>query len=570
MTISTPSMGLQKPEVTVTPGPQWATDLNASLDLLDTHDHSNGKGVKITPAGININTNIPFNTNFATNAGGYQFAMVAAPTIDDVLYVDTTGNLRYKNAMGDFRILNPMGEIAGGFTGDYTSTDAEANYNNGLKTYRFWQDAGITANVDVGAVNIYENILSANAVTLQSPTALASAYSLTLPTALAGFNNLPIISNTAGVLSYNDQSVTTTSQPTFVTVNTGQGNNELYAMDQAVRTTDAVTFTTVDTGQGANELYAMNQNVRTSDSVTFVDVSATLNSVDYSALTQAEINQIANINAITISNTQWGYLGALDQSLATTDSPTFVTATLQNIDATTILDYDTTQYHQFRTDNVTRFTADDTSLSPNSDLGYRLGGPSLRYNQVYTNEITTDNVDAPSSTMNFRLANTIYMQLLTTSLNAGGLDLGTSGNRWDTAFLTDLDVAAGASLGGSFENGTYTPTLTTNAGSAGAVFLHLYSRVGDIVTVSGTLEVTTDVSGDIDVEITLPISSNFSTSEDAMGGISLRRVVSPSTTLDLYGTLFAQASNNRIQIVVYSGSGSDATQIRFTAQYIIR
>jgi len=102
MTISTPSMGLQKPEVTVTPGPQWATDLNASLDLLDTHDHSNGKGVKITPAGININTNLTFNTNFATNAGGYQFAMVSAPTINDVLYVDTTGNLRYKNAMGDF------------------------------------------------------------------------------------------------------------------------------------------------------------------------------------------------------------------------------------------------------------------------------------------------------------------------------------------------------------------------------------------------------------------------------------------------------------------------------------
>jgi len=514
-----------------------------ALYTIDTHDHSTGQGSRITPSGLNINGDLTFNSNFATNASGYQFSLSAAPSINNVIYIDTSGNLRYKNAMGDFSIMNAMGEISGGITGDYTSTNADVNYLDATKTYRFWQDASITANIDVGSVNIYENIVSANPITLQSPTSLASAYTLTLPTALAGSNNLAIISSNAGVLSYNDQALLTTS---------------------------AVTFASVDTGQGANELYAMNQAVRTTDSVTFANVSSTLNSIDYSALTQAEINQIANIDATTISTTQWGYLGSLNQSLTTTSSPTFVTVTLQNIDATTILDYDTTQYHQFRTDNVTRFTADDTSISPNSDLGYRLGSTSLRFNQVFTNEITTDNVDSPSSSLNLRLNNTIYVNLDTVSLDGGGLDLGTSGNRWGTAFLTDLDVAAGASLGGSFENGTYTPTLTVNAGSAGAVFLHLYSRVGDIVTVSGTLEVTTNGSGDIDAEITLPISSNFSTSADAIGGISLRRVISPSTTSDLYGTLFAQAANNRIQIVVYSGSGSDPTQIRFTAQYIIR
>ncbi len=38
-------------------------------------------------------------------------------------------------------------------------------------------------------------------------------------------------------------------------------------------TTDAPTFATVNTGQGANELYAMNQNVRTSDSPTFASLT---------------------------------------------------------------------------------------------------------------------------------------------------------------------------------------------------------------------------------------------------------------------------------------------------------
>ncbi|HWR84015.1 MAG TPA: hypothetical protein VN285_12005 [Candidatus Deferrimicrobium sp.] len=53
------------------------------------------------------------------------------------------------------------------------------------------------------------------------------------------------------------------------TVNTGQGNNELYDMDQNVRTTDAPTFATVNTGQGANELFDMDQNVKTTDTPTF-------------------------------------------------------------------------------------------------------------------------------------------------------------------------------------------------------------------------------------------------------------------------------------------------------------
>ena len=60
-----------------------------------------------------------------------------------------------------------------------------------------------------------------------------------------------------------NQDVSTTGAPTFATMDTGQGANELYDMDQNVLTTSAPTFATVDTGQGANELYDMDQNVLT-------------------------------------------------------------------------------------------------------------------------------------------------------------------------------------------------------------------------------------------------------------------------------------------------------------------
>lgn len=40
-------------------------------------------------------------------------------------------------------------------------------------------------------------------------------------------------------------------------------------------------------------------------------------------LTVAEVNQLQNIDATTISQTQWGYVGAMNQGVATTDNVTF-------------------------------------------------------------------------------------------------------------------------------------------------------------------------------------------------------------------------------------------------------
>lgn len=45
-------------------------------------------------------------------------------------------------------------------------------------------------------------------------------------------------------------------------------------------------------------------------------------------LTASEINQLLNIDTTTISSAQWGYVGSLDQGLATTNSPTFAGTTL--------------------------------------------------------------------------------------------------------------------------------------------------------------------------------------------------------------------------------------------------
>lgn len=54
----TPNMSLDLPTVSATLGPTWASLLNAALELVDAHDHTSGKGPKVTPAGILINATL--------------------------------------------------------------------------------------------------------------------------------------------------------------------------------------------------------------------------------------------------------------------------------------------------------------------------------------------------------------------------------------------------------------------------------------------------------------------------------------------------------------------------------
>lgn len=55
---NTPNMLLALPEPTVTQGPEWAAQLNAALQLIDSHDHTSSKGQKVPISGVDINQNL--------------------------------------------------------------------------------------------------------------------------------------------------------------------------------------------------------------------------------------------------------------------------------------------------------------------------------------------------------------------------------------------------------------------------------------------------------------------------------------------------------------------------------
>lgn len=100
---TTSNMNLDLPTVSITLGPEWATKLNEALERIDIHDHSSTLGVKITPAGLNINDDLTFNSNSATNIKALRLisnssTLTGASNIRS-LY-SSGGNLYFTNAAG--------------------------------------------------------------------------------------------------------------------------------------------------------------------------------------------------------------------------------------------------------------------------------------------------------------------------------------------------------------------------------------------------------------------------------------------------------------------------------------
>lgn len=97
---TTPNMNLVEPDVGITPGPEWAELLNAALELIDSHDHTPGKGTKVTQAGILINGDFSLNGFSATQAKSVELAAQGS-TLTSIGSVYRVGNnLYYNNAAG--------------------------------------------------------------------------------------------------------------------------------------------------------------------------------------------------------------------------------------------------------------------------------------------------------------------------------------------------------------------------------------------------------------------------------------------------------------------------------------
>lgn len=178
-------MNLSIPTVGNEAGPQYAFDINSSLSLIDQHDHSPGRGVQITPAGININADLNLQDNSLTNAlslvlfpqgapSTTLYAISAAPGggtgVNDLYYTDGTGTTIQITKNG---IVNV---VASSIPGE--------SYSTGTFIWTQTQDSLPTtpANFDIGSITLRPNVaLTSNGVILGPPSAIASQYNINLP-----------------------------------------------------------------------------------------------------------------------------------------------------------------------------------------------------------------------------------------------------------------------------------------------------------------------------------------------------------------------------------------------------
>jgi hypothetical protein len=217
-----PNMSMPVPTVATAPGPGWASNLDASLSIVDSHNHSSGQGVEINPAGLNINSDLSFNNNNATVLRSVNFTSQAAPLslITDIGCLYVSGVDLYYNDEGGTQIRITQGGAVAGATGTITglpSGTASASYSAG--TFTFQSATNTPASMNVGPIVLGNNTLNSKAVTIAPNSGIASNYNLTLPAALPGALNYVTL-DASGNLSFNSSGVTGSNAVVLATMPT--------------------------------------------------------------------------------------------------------------------------------------------------------------------------------------------------------------------------------------------------------------------------------------------------------------------------------------------------------------
>jgi microcystin-dependent protein len=179
-----PNMNLVLPGVGQTLGPQYATDLNNSLTIIDGHNHTAGYGVPIPSSGLNINADLLMNNNNLIGIKSLRMQpqiVLNGPSDLSALFVNGV-DLYYNDGIGNHVRITQSGGVAGspGSISNLTSP-ASATYVAGSQTF-VWQSAANTpANLDAASITFRNLVANSFGLTLNPPNAMAADSSITLP-----------------------------------------------------------------------------------------------------------------------------------------------------------------------------------------------------------------------------------------------------------------------------------------------------------------------------------------------------------------------------------------------------
>jgi hypothetical protein len=222
-TVLTPNMNIPVPVPSQAPGPAWASTIAAGQDVIDAHDHTAGKGVPITPDGLNVNADLPLNDNNLTSVRSTRYTAQGAPIAEasdlGCTYV-VNDDLYYNDGSGNQVRITQGGSVSGsaGTITGLPSGTASASFSGGTFTFR--ASTNVPATMDVGPIRTGAATTSPYTVLLKASASQAANYDLTLPLALPGstsFINVDSSGNMGSVASTGSGSVVLATSPTVVT-----------------------------------------------------------------------------------------------------------------------------------------------------------------------------------------------------------------------------------------------------------------------------------------------------------------------------------------------------------------
>lgn len=200
MSTLTPNMSLNVPIIGVDSGLTWEQQINANSSILDGHNHSVGSGVPVGPAGININADLPFGSNNATQLRSARFTAQDSPLslAADLGCLYVSGVDLYYNDENGNQIQITTGGLVNATSSGISSGTASASFS--ASTLVVNAASNTPANVQCASVLLGNTGVSgSNYCTVSPPSSLAGNYSLTLPPIPAQTNVMTLTS--AGVMS---------------------------------------------------------------------------------------------------------------------------------------------------------------------------------------------------------------------------------------------------------------------------------------------------------------------------------------------------------------------------------
>lgn len=222
--MSSPNMSLPIPTTGQTPGPDYANNVNDSLNIIDAHDHSSGSGVPIDTTGINITADFSLNQNDLINTRSTRYEnqsspFASAPPDAGCVYV-SGGNLYYNNLSGaQVQITNGPNVNAGAGSITGLVSPASATYSSLSQSFIFQSNANTAASVDMRDAILRNSTVSSFKMTVSPPAAMGADTNLTLPphplsTSFVTLNSsgtlLGSISTNAGITGSNIAATTIT------------------------------------------------------------------------------------------------------------------------------------------------------------------------------------------------------------------------------------------------------------------------------------------------------------------------------------------------------------------------